>query len=93
MNQEILERATTWTQEQMKKNADRLPDWTAYLKALREFLHAPPSGHFKVPIEYEYAYLRAKGLSHGEACERMDIAAEEKPQAKKKPGGFFRKLF
>jgi hypothetical protein len=92
MNQEILARATKWTQELVRKNNAQLPEWGSYQKSLREFLHAAPSGYFKVPVEYEYAYLRTKGLSDADARARMGLESENTAN-KKRSGGFFSNLF
>ncbi|HYD78509.1 MAG TPA: hypothetical protein VEC06_01775 [Paucimonas sp.] len=93
MNQEVLNRALEWADQLIKRNNGVMPDWPSYVNSLRQYLHAPPSAAFKVPHEYEYVYLRGKGLTDSEIRVRMNIGADVAAEPPKKRRRFLRRFF
>lgn len=73
MDLKAAEGAIAWVRTLTDRNNGTLPDYGTYTNQVKKYLNDPFNMPFKLPREYQYAYLRVKGLSHGEAFERMGL--------------------
>jgi hypothetical protein len=71
------ENAVNWVRTLATRNNGALPDYGSYTDQVKKYLNDPYNMPFKLPKEYQYAYLRVKGVSHADAFERMGL----EPQA------------
>lgn len=74
MNLKVADEATQWARTIVARNGGEIPDWTVYKKYVKEKTGSTYGASVPVPREYHYAYLRLKGLSHGDALERLGLA-------------------
>lgn len=82
MNSKKAEEAIVWTRQLVNKNNGQLPEWSAYKDAVKAHHNDPFNVPFKLPAEYQYAYLRVKGLSHADAAERMGLEVRPEDSGK-----------
>ncbi|NEX60724.1 hypothetical protein [Noviherbaspirillum galbum] len=85
MDLKEAESAVAWVRTVANKNNGELPDYSTYTDQVKKYLNDPYNMPFKLPKEYQYAYLRVKGMSHADAFERMGlkpIAAAGKSEQK-----------
>lgn len=73
MNVKMAEEAIAWTRALVGRNKGELSEWGMYQNHVKAHLNDPYNVPFKIPAEYEYAYLRVKGLGHLDALERMGL--------------------
>ena len=76
MDNKIIEQATAFVRKQLAKNNDHIPEWGKFQKLVEEHLEDGFKLKFKMPPEYQYAYLRGKGLSHSDSLEAMGIDSQ-----------------
>ena len=55
----------------------RVPPWNRYQQLVTEHLRDDFNPKPKMPPEYYYAYLRAKGLKHAESLRTMGLEPED----------------
>lgn len=84
MNPKHAEAAIAWVRQLVDRNQGQLPEWGPYKDHVKAHLNDPYNVPFKMPQEYQYAYLRVKGLSHADAFERMGL--DSSPTAASAPG-------
>lgn len=77
MDQRIIEEAMFSTRDLAKKSGG-IPGWGEYKELVKEHLKDPFNARFKLPDEYNYAYLRVSGLSDDEARAKMGLTGQEK---------------
>lgn len=73
MDLKAAENAVAWLRTLEARNNGELPDYGAYTEQVKKHLNDPYNLPFKLPKEYQYAYLRVKGVSHADAFERMGL--------------------
>ena len=74
MDYKTVDQATTFLRQYMAKHHDELPAWGTYQKLVEARLQDAFRVKFKMPQEYHYAYLRARGLGDADARERMGLS-------------------
>ncbi|WP_339939912.1 hypothetical protein [Undibacterium luofuense] len=79
-----IDRALEYVKQITEKNHGDLPDWNRYQDMVKNLLSDPSDRRFKMPHEYYYAFLRAKGMTHEECLERMGLPVRKKQQTEKK---------
>jgi hypothetical protein len=67
------EGAIAWVRTLADRNNGALPDYGSYTSQVKKYLNDPFNMPFRLPKEYQYAYLRVKGMSHANAFERMGM--------------------
>lgn len=80
MDNRVLDEAMKFVRHQVDKNQGDVPAWGKYQQMVQELIKDDFNLKFKMPQEYYYAYLRGKGLSHGDCLETMGIDTDEIPQ-------------
>lgn len=77
MDNKVLDQAMKFVRKQIEKNHGDVPEWGKYQNMVKELIKDDFNLKFKMPQEYYYAYLRGKGLSHGDCLETMGIDTGE----------------
>ena len=93
MDTKATDQAIAWTRQIVKKNNDKLPDWSAFKELVKNHLNDEFNMPFKMPQEYQYAYLRAKGLSQSDAFEQMGLTVSHEEEAVAAPKKSFWKFW
>lgn len=74
MDNKLIEQARAWLQRSVLNGGKELPSWADYKKLVEQQLSDPFNVPFQLPKEYQYVYLRAKGLSQEDALTQMGLA-------------------
>ena len=79
-----IDQAIAFVRKLSDKNKGEVPDWNKFQELVKAQLSGPYDPKYKMPQEYYYAYLRAKGMSHHECLERMGIPDHKSAAVKQK---------
>ena len=80
-----IDQAIAYVRQVTEKNRGDLPDWNRFQELVKIHLADPyDPRRYKMPKEYYYAYLRAKGMSHEECLERMGLPVRRSTEKKAK---------